>query len=191
MNSEKENRSVIRTQRLLKNGLTQLMKEKPIQKISVKELTDLVNLNRGTFYLHYKDIYDLMEQLENDMLDEFVSITDSHTATDMNGHPFPLLLDLFTFLKKNQEFTHILLIENREQHFGDKLKDLLRKRCLNDWTLIFAKASEESCELYSSFILSGCIGIIENWICTGATQSPEVIAEYTEKIMLRGLDTLK
>lgn len=191
MNSEKENRSVLRTQRLLKDGLTQLMKEKPIQKISVKELTDLVNLNRGTFYLHYKDIYDLMEQLENDLLDEFLAITEAHSATDMNGHPFPLLLDLFKFLKKNQEFTHILLIENRDQIFVDKLKDLLRKRCLDDWTLIFANASEELCEIYSAFILSGCIGIIENWMRTGATQPPEVIAEYTENIMLYGLDILK
>ena len=45
----KENRSIQRTQALLKDGLTALMKQKPIQKISVKELTDSVNLNRGTF----------------------------------------------------------------------------------------------------------------------------------------------
>ena len=191
MNSEKENRSVLRTQRLLKDGLTQLMKEKPIHKISVKELTDLVNLNRGTFYLHYKDIYDLMEQLENDLLDKFLAITEAHSATDMNGHPLPLLLDLFKFLKENQEFAHILLLENRDQLFVDKLKDLLKKRCLDDWTLIFTNASEELCEIYSAFILSGCIGIIENWIRTGATQSPESIAEYTENIMLHGLDILK
>lgn len=191
MNSEKENRSVLRTQRLLKDGLTQLLKEKPIQKISVKELTELVNLNRGTFYLHYKDIYDLMEQLENDLLDEFLAITAAHSATDMNGHPFPLLLDLFKFLKENQEFAHILLIENRDQLFVDKLKDLLKKRCLDNRTLFFSDASEELCEIYSAFVLSGCIGIIENWIHTGATQPPKVIAAHAENIMLHGLNILK
>ena len=52
---------VRRTKRLLKQGLTELMAQKSIKKITVRELSELVDINRGTFYLHYKDIYDLVE----------------------------------------------------------------------------------------------------------------------------------
>ena len=56
--------SVQRThQALLKDGLTELMQTKPVQNITVRELTDYVNLNRRTFYLHYRDIQDLLEHL--------------------------------------------------------------------------------------------------------------------------------
>lgn len=72
MNTKGKNRNVQRTQALLKDGLTELMQTKPVQNITVRELTDYVNLNRGTFYLHYRDIQDLLEHLENDILDEFI-----------------------------------------------------------------------------------------------------------------------
>ena len=65
MAENKTDRRVRRTKRLLLESLTSLMKEKPIKDISVKELTDLADINRGTFYLHYRDIYDMLEQLEN------------------------------------------------------------------------------------------------------------------------------
>ena len=187
----KENRSIQRTQALLKDGLTALMKQKPIQKISVKELTDSVNLNRGTFYLHYKDIYDLMEQIESDMLEQFQEINQTHKAADMHGTPYPLLVDLFHFLKKNAEFGRILLIENREQTFVDKLKSILRERCLTDWAQMFETSNPELYSFYSAYILSGCIGVIETWLRNGTTQSPEELAQYTENIILHGLDTMK
>ena len=186
-----QNRSILRTQSILKDGLTELMKKKPIQKISVKELTDFVNLNRGTFYLHYKDIYDLIEQLENDLLDEFIEINQTYDVNELNGRPFPLMLDLFTFLENHAEFVSILLIDNREQHFVEKLENLIRERCLNDWIVVFSKATPDLCDIYSSYVLSGCVGILKNWFENGRKQTPEELARHTENILLHGLDILK
>lgn len=191
MNDKKENRSVIRTQLLLKDGLTRLMHQKPIQKISVKELTDSVNLNRGTFYLHYKDIYDLLEQIENDMLIEFQEINSTHKVTEMDGKPYPLLLDLFLLLQKNAEFCRILLIDNRDQNFVDKLKNIIRKRCLANLTYIFSSTDSALCSLYTSYILSGCIGIIENWLEYSPRCTPEILAHRTEDIILHGADIFR
>lgn len=191
MNDKKENRSVIRTQLLLKDGLTRLMHQKPVQKISVKELTDSVNLNRGTFYLHYKDIYDLLEQIENDMLLEFQEINSTHKVTEMDGKPYPLLLDLFILLQKNAEFCRILLIDNRDQNFVDKLKNIIRKRCLANLTYIFSSTDSALCSLYTSYILSGCIGIIENWLENSPRCTPEILAHRTEDIILHGADIFR
>lgn len=191
MNTKGKNRSVLRTQALLKNGLTELMMTKPVQNITVRELTDYVNLNRGTFYLHYKDIQDLLEHLEEDMLDEFVKITNSHQPQDMNGKPFPLICDLYKFLEKHSDFLKLVLISNQEQNFKNRLKDIIRERCVNDWNEIFANAAPVLSELYSSYVLSGCIGIIETWVKNNTRQSPEELARYTEDIMLNGLNILK
>lgn len=188
--TRKESRSVLRTQNLLKNGLTDLMKQKPLQKITVKELTDYVNLNRGTFYLHYKDIFDLMDQIENAMLQDFVTINQTHKVLDMNGHPYPLLRDLFTFLKENAEFTRILIIDNRDQNFVDKIKDILKQRCLTDWHYLFSNYSEQKSELYSSYVIYGCIGMIENWLKNGLWETPEELATYADSVILQGLQSL-
>lgn len=188
--NRKESRSVLRTQTLLKNGLTDLMKQKPLQKITVKELTDYVNLNRGTFYLHYKDIFDLMDQIENAMLEDFKAINQTHKVLEMNGHPYPLLLDLFTFLKENAEFTRILIIDNRDQNFVDKIKDILKQRCLTDWHYLFSDYSEQKSELYSSYVIYGCIGMIENWLKNGLRETPEELAHYADDVILQGLQSM-
>lgn len=188
--NRKESRSVLRTQNLLKNGLTDLMKQKPLQKITVKELTDYVNLNRGTFYLHYKDIFDLMDQIENAMLEDFVTINQTHKVLDMNGHPYPLLRDLFTFFKENAEFTRILIIDNRDQNFVDKIKNILKQRCMTDWHYLFSDYSEPKSELYSSYVIYGCIGMIENWLKNGLRETPEELAAYADDVILQGLQSL-
>ena len=189
--SKGKNRSVQRTQALLKDGLTELMQTKPVQNITVRELTDYVNLNRGTFYLHYRDIQDLLEHLENDILDEFIEITNAHQPQDMKGKPFPLICDLYKFLEKNSDFVKLVLVNNQEQNFMNRIKEIIRERCVNDWDEIFANADPRLSEIYSSYVLSGCIGIIENWIRNGTRQSPEELARYTEDITLNGLNILK
>ena len=59
------------TQRILKESLLALLKQKPINKITVKEVCELAELNRATFYAHYSDCFALLEQIENELLEEF------------------------------------------------------------------------------------------------------------------------
>ena len=78
---------VRRTKRLLRQGLTELLKEKSIKKITVRELSERVDINRGTFYLHYKDIYDLVDQIEQELFAEYESILSNYTIADLKTQP--------------------------------------------------------------------------------------------------------
>ena len=60
-------RRVRKTRAQLRQGLAELLKEKSIKEITVKELVEKVDINRSTFYLHYTDIYDMMEKIENEL----------------------------------------------------------------------------------------------------------------------------
>ena len=65
MAAQKEDRRIRRTKRLLRQALAELMNEKDFKDITVKEITDRADLNRGTFYFHYTDTYDLREKIED------------------------------------------------------------------------------------------------------------------------------
>lgn len=187
MNEKKNNRSIRRTQKLLKDCLIRLMRQKPISKITIKELTDAADLNRGTFYLHYKDIYDLLEQIETEMFDEFVEISKTHQLQDNNCRPYPLLLDLFSFLEQNKEFVQLILIENKDQKFIDKLKEIIQVHCIHVLDTFFAVPTTEQSEFYASYVVYGCIGILEYWMRHGAVLTPEELSEKTEAIILKGV----
>ena len=57
---KKEDRRVRRTKKLLTQALTELLQKKQVNEITVKELTDLADMNRGTFYMYYRDIFDML-----------------------------------------------------------------------------------------------------------------------------------
>lgn len=61
-----------RTKRSISNAFLELRKQKPIEKITVKELSELAFINKATFYTHYRDIYDLSDQLEDEFMDSII-----------------------------------------------------------------------------------------------------------------------
>src|SRR5699024_9614754 len=69
--TQKIDRRISRTKKRLRESLTTLMQEKPVQSITVREIAELADINRSTFYLHYQDVYDMVTQIQDDMFQEF------------------------------------------------------------------------------------------------------------------------
>ena len=89
-------RRVARTRRQLREALTELLKTKSVQDITVCELADKVEISRGTFYLHYKNVFDMLETIEQEMLDELAAaIKDTPIGT--RERPFAMLLPCYRF----------------------------------------------------------------------------------------------
>ena len=95
---------VKRTKRLIRQGLSELSKTKSLSKITVKELTDLVEINRGTFYLHYKDIADLVESIETNLYDDFSTVINSITPKILQKTLLMCLKNMHLFLMKIKMF---------------------------------------------------------------------------------------
>ena len=106
--SGEDNRSVRNTKRKLRSGLITLLSEKPLNEISVKELTDSVDVNRGTFYFHYSDIYDMLSKIEDEFFERFDSILNDPDP-DMRGSANEYLTAIFSFLGENHDLCEILL----------------------------------------------------------------------------------
>ena len=99
--SGEANRSVRNTRRKLREGLLTLMAERPIQEISVKELTEMVDVNRGTFYFHYADLYALLRDMEQEFFDDFArtlreTVPGEETAYAYLGAVFSFLFRAFS-----------------------------------------------------------------------------------------------
>jgi AcrR family transcriptional regulator len=58
-----------KTKKAFMDAFSELYSEKPIEKISVQEITDKAGYNRSSFYQHFRDVYDLLDYLEKDVLD--------------------------------------------------------------------------------------------------------------------------
>ena len=183
---KKEDRRVRRTKKLLTQALTQLLQEKQINEITVKELTDLADMNRGTFYLYYKDIFDMLEKIEDSLFEALDEIISLHEHDDVSQQTKPILLDLFRFIEENQEMCRVLLSPHGDMNFLHRLNEVVREKCLRAWPNIRKEKGEADFDYHYSFVVFGCAGIIRAWVNRNCSESAEKMAEMAYGMILRG-----
>ncbi len=183
---KKEDRRVRRTKKLLTQALTQLLQEKQINEITVKELTDLADMNRGTFYLYYKDMFDMLEKIEDGMFEALDAIVSLHEHDDVSQQTKPILLDLFRFIEDNQEMCRVLLSPHGDMNFLHRLNEVVREKCLKAWPDIRKEKGEADFDYHYSFVVFGCAGIIRAWVNRNCPESAEKMAEMAYGMIHRG-----
>ena len=174
-------RRVRKTKALIRQSLTELLKVKELNGISVSELTKLSDISRGTFYLHYKNVFDLFEQTENELVEDVGSIVFRHRS-DEQWLSAPALLDLFRYVASNADIFAAML-HVKETEFFTKLTEQLKPRTLEDWRELLPGAEEAMFEYCYAFIASGCAALIRQWFSTGMRETPETIASFTRGLI--------
>src|SRR5690554_1807522 len=110
---KKQYRSVRNTKRKLRDGLIELLKEKHASEIKVKELCEKVDINRGTFYYHYTDIFDMINSIENEFFESFNEIIKSMDDSKRSKEAaFNIIQMVFEFFDKNAELSATLIGPN-------------------------------------------------------------------------------
>ena len=180
------------TKILIRKAFTQLLNSKPIQAISVKELCEKAGINRGTFYAHYRDIYDLMEQIEAEMTEDFqAALQPLLDATGPDLTPLKITTGIFQCLKDNADICTVTLGPYGDKAFARRLINLGQERCLESYTSFLAGVSRKQLEYFYAFICAGSMGLLEKWLSEGMQQSVEEIARMTEDIMMHGIGFLQ
>ena len=181
-----ENRSVRNTKRRLRDGLLQLMESRPINEISVKELTELVDVNRGTFYFHYADIYELLHAIEDEFFTQFDS-TLNQTPSLEAGEDHPYLTSIFGCLAENRDLCRIMLGPNGDMQFVERVKRLVDERCSYLWRALIPEGDSRRFKLYNAFVINGCVGLIQQLVEEGSPYTPADIAGLTATIVLESV----
>lgn len=190
MDTEALDRRVRKTRTRLRECLVVLLKTKKVQEITVRELTEMADLNRGTFYLHYKDVFDLLEKTEEALLDDFNRLVMAHTADDLRQRPGIIFHEIYSLVYENSDLVEVLMGENGDLNFMNRLKQLIRDKVLRDWIEVFRSGTPAVFEAYFSFIVTGSVGLVQHWLKTGLKETPEQMARLTESIIRNGIAVL-
>ena len=177
-------RRVRKTKRQLRLTLMKLMADKSIKDISVRELAAIADINRGTFYIHYKDVYDLLSSLEDELADGLVAVCRRHNAKDSEGKTYPYLMELYQYIEQNSDLCHVLLGKNGDIAFTDRICHILRDEFLYDFLAYYYPNDPEMLDYFCSFIVSGNMSLALTWIDksvkpAGQQKVPETIVSGT------------
>ena len=178
---------VRRTKKLIRQGLTELAKNKSITKITVKELTDLIEINRGTFYLHYKDIFDLVASLEAEIYKEFEDIISSITIESLKASPIDTLEKICDFVKQNADLVGTLVGEHGDAKFVNKIGDLTNHKILEIFETIYPNMNRQRFDFTYEYCKYGTMGLIYAWLVKHPETPSKVVAEMWFKLLSTGI----
>ena len=188
MNEQTLDRRVRKTRTQLRKCLSILLETKKIQNITVKELAQMADINRGTFYLHYKDVYDLLDHIQKDLLRDFENILTTIAPDTDNLVPF--IEALFLFIYRNKDMSKIFLHEDLEASFSSELRSKLQICVFNKYKVFIKQKNMPYFELYYDFIISGTIGLLVRWVDSEFEMSPHELAVLTNSFIQSGLTNI-
>lgn len=182
---DQESRKVAKTKGIIKDAFFELYEENKIEKISIKDITRNARINRSTFYLYYRDIYDLLESIENEFLIDFANKVKDVYTTILKDGDINLIIPSLEFYQKYSKYLKILLGSNGDPLFAHKLKAIIKNNLLE-----LLKGVELQKVSYLDYIVeyvaSAQIGVLTYWLQNEMELPMEVIGDLLKKMSLFG-----
>lgn len=162
------------TKMRIREAFFQCLKEKPVSKITVREICDLAEINRATFYTHYADLFDLLEKLEGEAIDRLRQLIAECTQKGTG-----LLSAVLEGVKEPESGPALLASQNGDPGFGTKISELFYQEIFPSIAEKLTEATEDEREAMYHFLAGGCGNLITAWAESGMKLP---IAEMTARI---------
>lgn len=150
-----------KTKTKLRETFWELYQEKPIEKISVREIIEKAHFNRSTFYEYYPDIYAVLNEIEEELFDGLFG-NKTQLILDYSLSLDELIYEVAQNYRKHQKYLKVLLGKNGDPQFLDKIKEHLKSllRPLLDSTDMI---SFQNPDYFLEYLTNGLIGMLIYW----------------------------
>lgn len=184
---ETKDRRIRRTRRQIRRALAQLMQQKSASEVTVKELVDLADINRSTFYLHYSDIFDLLGAVEEELFREIRAAVDAHPVSAFEQEGLAFIEEVFSILYENREICAALVGPNGDMAFLHRIERMMEENVLQKLREDFPER-RSSIDYGFAFCTTGAVGLIKHWLAGGCAEPPREMARLTHR-MIRNMMT--
>lgn len=180
-------RRSIRTKTSIKQAFLTLLNNKAISKITIFEISELADIGRGTFYLHYQDIYDLYNEIEDEMFDQLNQFYDeSFPIKDRHGIVY-FINKMTDYIYHNKTLFKVLTNPEDTLLTPGKFKHFFKEKILQEMLNEDKSTNKPTVfeETESLFIASGVFGVIEDWIIRGMEEEPMGMSVRIQQLLLK------
>jgi len=187
MEADKTDRRVKYTKALLRDALVELMQTQHISGISIKALCGLADVNRSTFYNHYTDQYDLLSQIEQEVLANMKRHLNKQDYQDNLPVSAQVLTNILEYVKENADLFKALISENCDFAFQKDVM-ILAEIITSQLSPVTDTRMQEYVQ---EFGITGCISIVKKWLHDGMIEPPVKISEFILQLLYHGMSSFQ
>ncbi|MGN1097892.1 MAG: TetR/AcrR family transcriptional regulator [Clostridia bacterium] len=180
---KKENQRIMLTKRLLKESLLNLMEENNIQKISVSELCKAAGINRSTFYNHYGSQYDVLREVETDIINKIEKILIEKNPENLISIRVEKVC---VFLQENKRIAKILFQNDTVDTEFEKFLSNIPQIYDASYALLSDRHDSFTKDLLMTFLINGSYSLIRKWLLEDCPKSPKEMGELAYTVATRG-----
>lgn len=172
------------SRRVLKEAFLTLLGKKPVNKITVKEVCELAELNRATFYAHYSDCFALMESIEEDLIEAFESSLKRIGSFDVRA----LIEAIYAMVEQHGEACRVLIFGGASPSLPGRMIDRVREESISAWRKQLRNASEEELEMLYTHLSNGLMNVVVGGY---GKYSREAVVRFVDRIVKSSLSPFR
>lgn len=175
---EKADQRVRYTKMVIKNSLLELMRERPISKVTVTDICRKADINRNTFYSHYANQFELLSSIEDELYEDIRQVAGRTMNLEGSGK---LSYEICKYIKANSNICKVLFSENGNKDLLKRILYISHDFNIEKWKNEAKQIDQKLFDDWYTFTAYGSIAIIEKWVNSGMKESPGKIAAFIDK----------
>ena len=190
MPSRKEYRNAIRSRQMLRSAFQELLREKPIEKITATDIINKSGLNRSTFYAHYPDVKGIIDEIIGEIIAMFQKMLSQLDFSHFLKNPESYIQQVVVFLGENEDLYRMLSQShsNLSLEYLEQLKNILIRQIMGTPDLFPADADPLTVEIRVRLLMSGVVDVYRHWLiempdCSQERLTQEVTQAVCEMLL--------
>lgn len=189
MERKREDRRVRFTKLAIRQSLVELMERLPISKISVKMICETADINRSTFYAHYKDQYALLRAVQQEIVAEVEGQISKAQFSEVSDDAVTVIVRILEYGRQNAALLKVLLSENGDSAFHSELMRLAQEKVMEEFRGE-RSLPPRTMQYLERFALSGLLSIMRRWLEEDCVDEPEMLAALMMNLIVHGTSRL-
>lgn len=182
-------RRVVRTKRSIRMALIKLLASKPLGEITVTELSKAADINRKTFYNYYGDVSMVVDEIENEIAEDFASAINNIDFLEISKEPSDIFLRLAKLIEKDLEFYASVFAAEGQTSLLQKIVAPLKQQLWESFADQIGPEAE-GFEFLLEYAVSGMIAVYQKWFNTGRKQNIEELSRNLAVLTFKGINGL-
>lgn len=180
----KVDRRIAKSQEAIKKAVTELMSEKNFDDITIQDIADRADVNRGTIYLHYADKYDLLDKMIEEHINNLRELCQS--AAEMTFQEGNYVW--FDYFERNYLFFSTMLASKGAPYFRTRFLELVIQEYKPEVDATEGKNQGLNEDVILQFFASAIVGAVEWWFKNGMPLPARAMAEQTGALLDRNFE---
>ncbi len=173
----------IKTAEALKSAFWQMYSETEISKIKISDITDTAGYNRGVFYSYYKNIYEIFDIIEKEVMQHIKEISRLMQLYIMNDFENKYLEEIIEIYNKNEKYLKVLFTKDDNPRFKVRMKKMLHDNLIVEYKKNNADANSTNVDYYIEFYTSGMLNMLIRWCVNSQCLSVDQFAELIKDLV--------